>query len=175
VFRKGLLSWATYGALGVVSVAPAGGQNLDAHKSGAQIFSEVCINCHRSPRALRNASTSFLREHYTTGPGMASIVAAFLSSAAGDPRAAASPAQPKRPPALIRQGVADVTEKQATDAAHNTWRAQTADPKTSPPSGLLRDGSASVRIEVAKPANSVESPASPLALPHSPALEEFEE
>jgi hypothetical protein len=48
---------------------------------------------------------------------MASTVAAFLSSAVGDPRAAASPAQPKRPPALIRQGVADATEKPATDAA----------------------------------------------------------
>src|SRR5262245_12347210 len=41
--------------------------NLDAGKSAAQIFSETCNACHRSPRELKPTSTGFLREHYTTG------------------------------------------------------------------------------------------------------------
>jgi len=87
--------------LGVLAAAPlasAFGQNLDAGKPASQIFAEACANCHRSPRQLRsNAGASFLREHHTTGSGMASNLAAYLSSAGSDPRAAGAP-QPKRPP-----------------------------------------------------------------------------
>jgi len=190
--RRGLLlSWAICGALLVVPLASAGAQNLDAGKSGGQIFSQVCSNCHRSPRALRSgASTSFLREHYTTSPGMAAAVAAYLSAAGRDPSASDSapqskrppavmnpgtgeyPAQPKRPPAPINPGVADAREKPVADAPRDTRREESAEPK--PLSGLLR-GSEFGRTEVAKPANSVEAQTPPSAPPRSPVLEDFEQ
>jgi hypothetical protein len=172
--RKGpLVSWAVWGALGVVLVLPAGGQNLDAGKSGAQIFSQVCANCHRGPRALRNASTSFLREHYTTSPAMAAAVAAYLSAAGREPAPAQSPVQPERPRAPINPGVANASEKPAADAAHDTRHDPIVEPQTL--FGLLRGSSESERIEVARPANSVGGQAPPSAPPHSPILEDFEQ
>jgi len=171
VSRKGRL--AICGALAVVLLTPAGAQNLDAGKSGAQIFSQVCASCHRSPRALRSASASFLREHYTTGAGMAAAVASYLSSAGRDPGAAESPAQSRRPPAPINPGVANAREQ--PDAARDTRRERTGEPKTVPRSGLLGAGSESVPTEVGKPANSVEVQTPAPAQPHSSVLEDFEQ
>ena len=80
--------------LALAPLAPASGQNLDAGKSASQIFSEVCANCHRSARELKsNAGASFLREHYTTGPDMASTMAAYLASAGNDFAGGGSAAQ----------------------------------------------------------------------------------
>src|SRR5216684_1911004 len=91
-----VLPWLFGGAL-VVTVAPAQGQsNLDAGKSPAQIFSDTCNACHRSPREVRPTSPGFLREHYTTGPREAAAMAAYLASVGSDPRAV----QQRRPPAL---------------------------------------------------------------------------
>ena len=55
---------------------PALAEDLEAGKSAAAIFSGDCANCHRSPRGLAKgmsagALADFLREHYTTGPGLA--------------------------------------------------------------------------------------------------------
>lgn len=67
-------------------------ENLDAGKSPSQIFSNTCSACHKSPRGLlKNVSTStlpgFLRQHYTTGSDMASMLSAYLiSNGAADPR-----------------------------------------------------------------------------------------
>jgi hypothetical protein len=67
-------------------------ENLDAGKSPSQMFSNTCSACHKSPRGLlRNTSASslpgFLRQHYTTGSQMASVLSSYLiSSGAADPR-----------------------------------------------------------------------------------------
>jgi hypothetical protein len=67
-------------------------ENLDAGKSPSQIFSNTCSACHKSPRGLlKNVSASslpgFLRQHYTTGTDMASMLSAYLiSNGAADPR-----------------------------------------------------------------------------------------
>ena len=67
-------------------------ENLDAGKSPSQIFSNTCSACHKSPRGLlKNMSASslpgFLRQHYTTGTDMASLLSSFLiSNGAADPR-----------------------------------------------------------------------------------------
>jgi hypothetical protein len=67
-------------------------ENLDAGKSPSQIFSNTCSACHKSPRGLlKNVSASslpgFLRQHYTTGTYMASMLSAYLiSNGAADPR-----------------------------------------------------------------------------------------
>jgi hypothetical protein len=84
---------------GLISAAPsvAAGQNLDAGKPPAQIFQEACAGCHRNAHALRSgATTSFLREHYTTGSGMAAAMANYLAGGSSDPRATLPQAQ--RPP-----------------------------------------------------------------------------
>jgi hypothetical protein len=80
-----------------MAVSPAWTQaNLDAGKSAAQIFSDTCSACHRSPREIKQTSAAFLREHYTTGPREAAAMAAYLASIGSDTRAV----QQRRPPTL---------------------------------------------------------------------------
>src|SRR5262245_29742702 len=78
-------------------------ENLDAGKSPSQIFSNTCSACHRSPRGLlKNTSASslpgFLRQHYTTGTDMASVLSSYLiSNGAADPRYQGKDAKQKDP------------------------------------------------------------------------------
>jgi mono/diheme cytochrome c family protein len=150
------------GLLAAAPLAPAMGQNLDAGKSGAQIFSEVCSNCHRSPRELRsNPGASFLREHYTTGSEMASTMSAYLSGSG----TGAGAAQQKRPPSSVAPGTTTTREAPPSDSARDPRRAQqTPEPKVSPapPSAKGRPVTAEVKPAAAPP-------------PAKPALEEFEE
>src|SRR3954454_8295732 len=72
-------------------------QNLEAGKSPSQIFAGTCTACHKGPRGLlktvpAGSLPGFLRQHYTTSPEMASLLAGFLvSNGAADTRYA----QPK--------------------------------------------------------------------------------
>jgi mono/diheme cytochrome c family protein len=156
------------GLLAAAPLAAAVAQNLDAGKSGAQIFSEVCSNCHRSPRELRsNPGASFLREHYTTGSEMASTMSAYLSGAA----TGAGAAQQRRPPGSVTPGATTPTttttrDTPAPDSARDPRRGpQTAEPKGSPapPAAKGRPVIAEVKPVAAPPP------------PAKPALEEFEE
>ena len=67
-------------------------ENLDAGKSPSQIFAGTCNACHKSPRGLLKtvapgALSGFLRQHYTTGPAMAGVLANYLvSNGAADTR-----------------------------------------------------------------------------------------
>jgi hypothetical protein len=67
-------------------------ENLEAGKTPSQIFAGTCTACHKSPRGLlKNVPASslpgFLRQHYTTGSEMASVLASFLiSNGAADTR-----------------------------------------------------------------------------------------
>jgi hypothetical protein len=165
IVSRRLSAWVL-GILAAAPLAPAFGQNLDAGKSGAQIFSEVCANCHRSPREVRaNAGASFLREHYTTGTDMASTMASYLSGAGGTGAAAA---QPKRPPA---SGATTATTTRDTPAADPSPRRgqQAADPKAPAQPGPTRGRAASARAEA-----DTKPPGAPPA-PVLPVLEEFEE
>jgi hypothetical protein len=90
------LPWVV-GAVALLTAAPGHAQsNLDAGKSPAQIFSDTCNACHRTPRELRPSSVGFLREHYTTGAREAAVMAAYLSSVGSDARAV----QQRKPPTL---------------------------------------------------------------------------
>jgi hypothetical protein len=71
-------------------------QNIDAGKSPAQIFSDTCSACHRSPREIKQTTPGFMREHYTTSGRDAAAMAAYLASVGSDPRAV----KQRRPPAL---------------------------------------------------------------------------
>ena len=88
------LSLATLTLLigGLTAGAARAVENLDAGKSPSQIFSNTCSACHKSPRGLlKSVSASslpgFLRQHYTTGTDMASVLSSYLvSNGAADPR-----------------------------------------------------------------------------------------
>src|SRR6201996_6333558 len=66
--------------------------NLEAGKSPAQIFAGTCNACHKAPRGLSktvpaSSLSSFLRQHYTTSPEMAGVLASYLiSNGASDTR-----------------------------------------------------------------------------------------
>jgi len=73
--------------IGCFAAAPAWAQatNLEAGKSPSQIFAGTCTACHKSPRGLlktvpAGSLQSFLRQHYTTSPEMASLLTSFLVS-----------------------------------------------------------------------------------------------
>jgi hypothetical protein len=72
--------------------ALAQNQNLEAGKSPSQIFAGTCTACHKGPRGLLRTVApgslqGFLRQHYTTSPQMASLLAGFLvSNGAADTR-----------------------------------------------------------------------------------------
>jgi hypothetical protein len=72
-------------------------ENLDAGKTPSQLFAGGCSACHRSPRGLlRTVSPSslqsFLRQHYTTSPNMAGVLASYLvSNGAADTRFGQAP------------------------------------------------------------------------------------
>jgi mono/diheme cytochrome c family protein len=167
----------TVAALVAGLAGPALAQNLDAGKSGAQIFSEVCANCHRSVRELKGgASVGFLREHYTTGSDMASTMASYLASGGSDPRgAAAAQPQPKRQPQVTNVSpVRDTPVDGAKDPRHQQ---QAADPKplpgtpAAPASAKLQVGTA--RADAGKPAAAETKP--PSAVRPAQVLEDFEE
>ncbi|MGJ4947033.1 hypothetical protein [Bradyrhizobium sp. HKCCYLS20291] len=63
-------------------------ENLDAGKSPAQIYNGTCVACHKSPRGLvKNTSPGslpgFLRQHYTTSPEMAGVLANYVLANGG--------------------------------------------------------------------------------------------
>ena len=87
------LSLATVTLLiGCLTAGVSAAENLDAGKSPSQIFSSTCSACHKSPRGLlKNTAASslpgFLRQHYTTGTDMASVLSSYLiSNGAADPK-----------------------------------------------------------------------------------------
>ncbi len=149
--------------LGVVVAAallnvPARAQDLDAGKSPAQLFNEVCSACHKNARELKKGvSASFLRAHYTTGSDAASAIAAYINGLPG------GGAQPKRPPANAAAT--------PTEAARQPARPL---PGQIAPKG--RRPAAAATAEAAKPPE-VKPPEPPPAPspPPPPALEPFEE
>jgi len=167
----GVLPWL-FGAALVGTVAPAQAQsNLDAGKSPAQIFSDTCNACHRSPREIKPTSPGFLREHYSTGPREAAAMAAYLASVGSDTRAV----QQRKPPAL-GAGQAPETRPGQTAVADpgKPPEAQAGTPpaaKPRRPSDSIEAGS--LPVAAAGGTESSQSPASAAARPDPAAA--FEE
>jgi hypothetical protein len=85
----------------VLVAEPTRAEDLEAGKAPSAIFAADCAGCHRSPRGLaktmnsRSALSAFLREHYTTGSGLANELSTYLLGlSGGDER------RSPRPPAL---------------------------------------------------------------------------
>jgi hypothetical protein len=147
-------------------------ENLDAGKSPSQIFSNTCSACHKSPRGLlKSVSASslpgFLRQHYTTGTDMASVLSSYLiSNGAADPRYQSKdqskkdakqdgrPDQPDRfgrrlPPAAPAQEAsrpdADGAPSQGEGARPGRDAKRLARPHTAPDAAKPADGQAPVQ------------------------------
>jgi hypothetical protein len=91
-----VVPWVIAAAVAMADAPAQAQSNLDAGKSAAQIFSDTCNACHRSPREIKPTNAGFLREHYTTGGREAAAMAAYLASVGSDTRAV----QQRRPPTL---------------------------------------------------------------------------
>ncbi len=130
-----LLPWLIGIAVMAGDAGPLRGQaNLDAGKSPAQIFSNTCAACHRSPRELKQTSVGFLREHYSTGGREAAAMAGYLAAIGSDPRAV----QQRRPPAL-GAGQASPSGEAAVRPSDAAKAAEGAAGKVAPPLGQRRD------------------------------------
>lgn len=88
------------GLMGVAAFASTGARaqtDLSAGMSPAQLFAENCAACHQSPRGLGRGRDPariayFLRDHYTTRPGIAAALAGYLAGNRGpEPRQAPPP------------------------------------------------------------------------------------
>src|SRR5438477_1321592 len=167
------LSLATVTLLiGCLTAGVARAENLDAGKSPSQIFSSTCNACHKSPRGLlKSVSASslpgFLRQHYTTGSDMASVLSTYLiSNGAADPRYQSKdqpkkdakqdgrPDQPDRfgrrlPPAAPAQEAsrpdADGAPSQGEGARPGRDAKRLARPHTAPDAAKPADGQAPVQ------------------------------
>lgn len=123
--------------------------DLNAGKSGAQMFASNCAACHRSPAGLARGRdprsvAGFLLEHYTARPENAGAIASYLVSVRGTapaPRASnpTEPAAPANP--TVRQRpldkIANSTVERLKSFASAANPAVPSDP-AAPPRGVKR-------------------------------------
>lgn len=89
------MRWGMVGAAVVAASMLAGAasaqENLDAGKSGAQLYASNCAICHKSAQALDKSAggvfglEGFLREHYTASRQSAAEIASYLKTVGGGP------------------------------------------------------------------------------------------
>jgi hypothetical protein len=143
------LVWVILGA----AVAPAHAQsNLDAGKSPAQIFSDTCNACHRSPRELKPTSPSFLREHYTTGAREAAAMAAYVTAVGSDPQAV----RQRRPPTMGAGQAPTAAAAPAAPAAPTTDNGNRP-PQPIPSTDQAKPADAQAALPAAPPARRTQS------------------
>jgi mono/diheme cytochrome c family protein len=107
------------GAIAVLTGSAAQAENLDEGKSGARLFADSCVTCHRSARGLAKGRFSltlylFLQQHYVSNTSAAKELTSYLESvdsptpdrhptaAKRSPRAAAASGSTPRPPAPVQ-------------------------------------------------------------------------
>jgi len=109
----------TLGTIAVLAGAAAHAENFDQGKSGARLFADTCVTCHRNARGLAKGRFSltlymFLQQHYVSNSSAAWELTSYLESVDTVPRsrsraAAAKPSPPAsetsgsslRPPAAV--------------------------------------------------------------------------
>jgi hypothetical protein len=79
-----ILSWLIV-TVAVLTSGLARAEDLDADKSGAQLFAASCTACHRSPKGLTKDRFSltlwlYLQQHYTTNSAQAAKLTSYLES-----------------------------------------------------------------------------------------------
>lgn len=89
--RLGLSGGGMVLAASMLAGAASAQENLDAGKSGAQLYASNCAICHKSAQALNKSGgglfglDSFLREHYTSSRESAAAISAYLNTVGGGP------------------------------------------------------------------------------------------
>jgi len=146
-----------------------GQQDLDAGKTGPQLFSQDCAACHRSPRGLAKTSgsslVSFLRQHYTSSSASANVVAAYLQGAGAGP--ADRPKDRSERQKDAKQGQPPQAQpQQAQPAAPPADRARIARPSEPIPSAVQHEAQpaspgAKKRERHARPSDPAASPQAP--------------
>jgi hypothetical protein len=92
--------WAM--AMALSAVGPAAAQeNLDAGKSGAQLYASDCLICHKSAQSFAKGLSGgglegFLRKHYTASRESAAAITAYLRDVGNGKSTAKPPATSNR-------------------------------------------------------------------------------
>ena len=92
--------WAM--AMALSAVGPAAAQeNLDAGKSGAQLYASDCLICHKSAQSFAKGLSGgglegFLRKHYTASRELAAAITAYLRDVGNGKSTAKPPATSNR-------------------------------------------------------------------------------
>jgi len=98
-----------FGAIAALSGIACRAENLDQGKSGARLFAESCVTCHRSPRGLAKGRFSltlymFLQQHYVSTASAAKELTAYLQAADSAPPDRRSAAAKRSPAAGAASG-----------------------------------------------------------------------
>ncbi|MGN6571793.1 MAG: hypothetical protein ACTHLO_10300 [Pseudolabrys sp.] len=89
--RSGVTGAGLLVAASLLAGGASAQENLDAGKSGAQLYQSNCAICHKSVQALNKSGgglfglDSFLREHYTSSREAAAAISAYLNTVGGGP------------------------------------------------------------------------------------------
>jgi len=116
--RLGLSGAGMVLAASMLAGAASAQENLDAGKSGAQLYQSNCAICHKSAQALDKSGgglfglESFLREHYTSSRESAAAISAYLNTVGGGP----AQAHPVRKKAGKKKEAKPETKPDAKDA-----------------------------------------------------------
>jgi hypothetical protein len=151
---RALILAAVMFLIGGFAAIRAQAENLDAGKSPSQLFAGTCSECHKSSRGLLKrvpaaSLPGFLRQHYTTGGQMASVLSAYLiSNGAADKRL--SGGQPKpgtdtRPDAGLRQAARPDAGASSSSQAERKGRQRLARPGEAPDGAKPVDGQTPAR------------------------------
>jgi len=109
--------------------------NIDAGKSGEQLFKSNCAICHKTAAGLARAGgilgvQSFLRSHYTASRESASVIAGYLAAV----DATAPPARSQRRPARdTKQTSTSRKSEEAKPASSAPAESRPAEPKAEDP------------------------------------------
>jgi hypothetical protein len=101
-------------------------ENLEAGKSPSQIFADTCTACHKGSRGLLKTVApgslpGFLRQHYTTSPAMAGVLASYLiSNGATDTRL--SGGQPKAGKEGAKEGAKEAKQEPRPEQVDRSGR-----------------------------------------------------
>ena len=112
--------------IGGFAAAPVRAQNLEAGKSPSQIFAGTCTACHKGARGLLKTVApgslpGFLRQHYTTSPAMAGVLASYLiSNGATDTRL--SGGQPKAGKDGAKEGAKEAKQEPRPEQVDRSGR-----------------------------------------------------
>jgi hypothetical protein len=169
------MPWAA-ALLVVLSAGPGGTQgNIDAGKTPAQIYSDTCANCHRRPQELRRPSSSFLRQHYTTGSEEAAAMASYLASIPADPRGSKDRAKTQQD-RLKAQQERIKAQQERLKAQQERAKSQAKAPAQQVPAVKSRRATVEAMAPSGPPADtSAPEPAQRAEAPAVPKLEPFEE